>query len=119
MKLNPWQERLALECTDEAYERFLAVLKRNSPQPTTVVNTSRNQAYDILITRPSCWGNPFHIGIDGTRQQVIDKYEEHVRADPAFVAKIKAELKGKRLGCCCKPKACHGDVLARIADEED
>ena len=29
------------------------------------------------------------------------------------------ELKGKVLGCCCAPQACHGEVLVRLADEMD
>ena len=29
------------------------------------------------------------------------------------------ELAGKTLGCWCAPKACHGDVLARLAAELD
>jgi hypothetical protein len=27
------------------------------------------------------------------------------------------ELKGKKLGCFCKPKRCHGDFLAREANK--
>jgi len=26
------------------------------------------------------------------------------------------DLRGRRLGCFCAPQACHGDVLARLAD---
>jgi hypothetical protein len=85
--------------------------------PTTVVNTRKGQPYDISIERPSCWGNPYIMGVHGSREEVIALYEHDVRADPAFMLKIKRELRGKRLGCCCKPKACHGDILAAIADK--
>lgn len=81
-----------------------------------VVNMHR-ESFDILIQRPSCWGNPFHIGIHGSRKDVVFLYELLIRTRPDFLAKIKRELRGKRLGCGCKPKACHGDILARIADE--
>ena len=27
------------------------------------------------------------------------------------------ELKGKVLGCFCKPKACHGDVLVELVND--
>lgn len=29
------------------------------------------------------------------------------------------ELRGKVLGCYCKPKACHGDILAKLANEDN
>ncbi len=32
-----------------------------------VVN-ARNSEYDVLIARPSKWGNPFQIGRDGSRE---------------------------------------------------
>jgi hypothetical protein len=32
------------------------------------------------------------------------------------VERVKRELRHKILGCWCHPKACHGDVLAEIAN---
>ncbi len=81
---------------------------------TKVVHCKRERC-DIYIGRPSEWGNPFEIGKDGTRQQVIDKYRAWIRTQPALMAKIPA-LKGKTLGCWCHPKPCHRDVLAELAD---
>ena len=81
---------------------------------TKVVHCKRERC-DIYIGRPSEWGNPFEIGKDGTRQQVIDKYRAWIRTQPALMAKLPA-LKGKTLGCWCHPKPCHGDVLAELAD---
>lgn len=72
----------------------------------------------VYIGRPSKWGNPFVVGIDGTRAEVIQKYEEWLRAQPDLVAAAKRELAGKALGCYCKPQACHGDVLAKIVREQ-
>jgi hypothetical protein len=34
---------------------------------------------------------------------------------PDLLARV-SELAGKRIGCWCKPAACHGDVLAELAD---
>lgn len=73
--------------------------------------------YDVYIGRPSGYGNSFVIGKDGTRLEVIAKHRAKVLADPALVARIKRELKGKVLGCWCAPEPCHGDVLAEIANE--
>lgn len=64
---------------------------------TTVVDIW-TAAYDVDITRRGKYGNSFHIGPDGTRAQVIAKYEARARADPAFMAMVKAELRGLRLG---------------------
>ncbi len=83
---------------------------------TKVVHCKRERC-DIYIGRPSEWGNPFEIGKDGTRQQVINKYREWIKTQPALMAKIPT-LKGKTLGCWCHPKPCHGDVLAELADKE-
>ena len=83
---------------------------------TKVVHCKR-EPFDVYIGRPSKWGNPFEIGKDGTRQQVIDKYREWVQTQPQLMKEIPS-LKGKTLGCWCHPKPCHGDVLAELADKE-
>jgi hypothetical protein len=73
--------------------------------------------YDVYIGRPSEWGNPFEIGKDGTRSEVIEKYEGYINSRTDLLARLP-ELRGKALGCWCKPLPCHGDVLARLADDE-
>lgn len=83
---------------------------------TTVVNL-RKAPYDILIARPSIWGNPFKIGRDGTRKEVIEKYRLWILTQPALIAKLH-ELKGKHLGCFCKPLPCHGDVLVELIEHQ-
>ena len=85
---------------------------------TRVVHCKKEQ-YDIYIGRPSEYGNPFIIGKDGTRDQCIKSFERKILSDPEAVRQIRRELHGKILGCWCKPLSCHGDVLARIADEVD
>jgi hypothetical protein len=85
---------------------------------TRVVNC-KNERYDVYIGRPSEWGNPFKIGRDGSRQEVIQKYREWILANPQLTKQIHLKLRGKTLGCWCKPNACHGDVLAELADKDD
>ena len=82
---------------------------------TRVVNRDREE-FDVYIGRPSIWGNPFHIGQDGTRAEVIAKYEAWIRNQPDMMARLP-ELSGKILGCFCKPLSCHGDVLVRLVNE--
>lgn len=78
----------------------------------------KKEKYDVYIGRPSIWGNKFKIGVDGTREEVIKKYEDWLLKQPELVQRVKKELKGKTFGCWCFPKECHGDTLARIANEE-
>jgi len=74
------------------------------------------ERFDVRIDRLTRWGNPFVIGKDGDRETVISKYEDWILMRPDLLADLPV-LRGKRLGCHCKPLACHGDVLARLADE--
>ena len=78
---------------------------------TKVVNKYKH-VYDVYIGRGSKWGNPFVIGKDGTREEVINKYEKYLLNSPELLNSLH-ELKGKTLGCFCKPKPCHGDVLIK------
>jgi hypothetical protein len=43
-------------------------------------------------------------------------YTEYIKNKPELLKLIPVELKGKTLGCWCKPEACHGDILAELAD---
>ena len=82
-----------------------------------VVHCKRSP-YDLYIGRPSKWGNPFQIGRDGDRAQVIARYERWLEGQPELLAELP-ELAGKTLGCWCAPKRCHGEVLARLAAQLD
>ncbi len=83
---------------------------------TTVVSVKTSD-YDVYIGRTSKWGNPFRIGADGTRAQVIEKYRAYIQTRFDLLDSL-SELQGKRLGCHCAPLACHGDVLAELADAD-
>jgi len=83
--------------------------------PTAVVNR-RTAAFDVYIGRPSKWGNPFVMSNELDRAEVIRRYEDWIKTQPDLLAALP-ELRGKVLGCFCAPLACHGDVLARLADE--
>lgn len=84
---------------------------------TTVVNVM-NAPYDVFIGRPSKWGNKFILGKDGTRSEVISKYREYVQNNQSLMNDLE-ELRGKILGCYCKPKACHGDELIKLLSLKD
>jgi hypothetical protein len=93
---------------------------------TTVVNIKDKPEpeYDFYIGRGqgSKLGNPFsHLAATlyadkcETRDEAIEKYTEWVFTQPQILDRLP-ELKGKILACFCSPLACHGHVLAKLAD---
>lgn len=91
---------------------------------TTVVKIQRKngeiiQDCDVYIGRTctrggwdlpqSKWHNPFK------GPGAVELYEQYILASP-LINEIE-ELRGKRLGCWCKPQPCHGDVLVKILRE--
>jgi hypothetical protein len=85
----------------------------------------KKEPYDVYIGRAnpraglkaSAWGNPFKIGKDGERGEVMAKYRAWLMSNPELLQRVP-ELKGKVLGCWCAPEACHGDVLSEFANAE-
>src|SRR5712671_6733570 len=75
-----------------------------------------SHTHAVYIGRGSKWGNPFRIGIDcGDRAAVIAKYEWWLRNQHHLLRALD-ELRGHNLLCFCAPKACHGDLLLRLAN---
>lgn len=79
----------------------------------TVGKSAPNAVY---IGRPGAWGNPFVIGKDGDREEVIRRYKLYLENNPDVVAKAREELAGKDLICWCAPLACHGHILMEVAN---
>ncbi len=87
---------------------------------TKVVNIDKGGSHDVYIGRGSDWGNPYAIGFDGDRDEVIRKYQYDFERNFLKSSKEDAlRLKGKILGCHCKPAACHGDVIANYLNSLD
>lgn len=88
-------------------------------QNTTCVVNRHSDPYDMYIGRGTPFGNPFMIGTDGGRDEVIAKFQdyfhERIKTDARFRLQV-LKLQGKRLGCSCKPRACHGDVIKAYLD---
>lgn len=97
---------------------------------TRVVNIKKEIQFTRLrstpeyeyIGRGSYWGNPYSMFAEGeSREEVIRKFKYDFDNEK-FAKKEKKEvfkLAGKRLGCFCKPDACHGDVLADFLNQWD
>ena len=106
-------------------ETFKLALKQalNIPVVSCSVVHCKKAPYDVYIGRPSKWGNPFtHLDTSTqakfkvkTRDEAIEAYREWItNGDGKHLMNDLHELKGKVLGCWCKPLSCHGDILADL-----
>jgi hypothetical protein len=82
-----------------------------------VFNKSRDRipAGAVYVGRPSKWGNPFAIGRDGDRADVVRKHKAWLLKQPHLLMELR-ELRGKDLVCFCAPEACHADTLVELAN---
>ncbi|MNJ39218.1 hypothetical protein D3C77_340850 [compost metagenome] len=90
---------------------------------TKVSNKDAGDSYDVYIGRGTLWGNPYQMGKEGTRDEVIAKFaydfeRRFLKLPEKFDENIE-KLRGKTLGCHCKPAACHGDVIANYLNSQD
>ncbi len=86
------------------------------PHPRVV--HCKTTSYDVYVGRPSLFGNPFPLKHEQERVSVLMQYEAWLLGQPDLVKAVKRQLKGKTLGCFCAPRLCHGDILARLANDE-
>ena len=84
----------------------------NKKIETKIVNI-KNEPFDVYIGRGSLFGNPFRIGKDGTREEVIRKYKKWL-VDRPYLLKLLPTLEGQRCGCWCRPSRCHGTILLHL-----
>lgn len=64
----------------------------------------------------SKWYNPFSVEKYGRNGACI-QYEQYIRTNNNLMDALE-ELRGKELGCWCKPERCHGDVLIKLLEEK-
>lgn len=88
-----------------------------NPNDVYIDRFHRSSKYGVF--QESKWHNPFNLrewsGL--TRDSITGMYKTHIHSRPELIASLH-ELKGKRLGCWCKPESCHGDILAKLSNEE-
>jgi hypothetical protein len=89
----------------------------------------KREPFDLYIGRAngvlpeSKWANQHVIGKHGTRAEVLAKYEDDVRGNPALMSTLH-EIDDKVLGCWCKGTdgandvPCHGDTLTKLREEQ-
>jgi len=94
----------------------------------------RKDDYTVYIGRPSPWGNPFTHLNHGLGKAMVSSHEESIEAyelwlrgkkyqdflqkKRAWILKNLGVLDGETLGCFCKPKSCHGDILLKLYAEQ-
>jgi hypothetical protein len=64
----------------------------------------------------SKWANPFSLS-KYSLEESLQLYKDYVRNGKLY-GELK-ELKGKILGCWCKPDRCHGDILKELMKEQE
>jgi len=86
---------------------------------TGLVNIKKARC-EVYIGRGTPFGNPYVIGENGTREDVIRLYRtyfyDRLKKEPDWKKKVEA-LKGKVLGCHCAPLGCHGNILIDYLDK--
>lgn len=79
-------------------------------------NPSWGQPGDVRIDRKTKWGNPFPLPKESlfARTCVIAQdqmwFEQQEKEGKLDIGEL---IPAKRLGCWCKPKACHGDYIRK------
>ncbi len=111
------------------------VCMRSKRNHTVVINITDGRSHPdyVYIGRPSIWGNPFlKDGVWSKFEKDCERVKDPVKAYEMWLvgtgyqdkwqdqrkivlSRLK-ELRGQVLGCFCKPRPCHGDVLATMVD---
>lgn len=82
----------------------------------------RLPAQTVVVARPTRWGNPFRLGVDGDAAACVRQYHAWLIANgeqgrEPSPATVRAQLAGRDLACWCAPdQPCHGDVLLELAN---
>jgi hypothetical protein len=107
--------------------RGVAVTSPKAKNTAVVVNCKLDR-YDVLCDRSSVFGNPFHIGRHGSRDDVIRLHRAYFYKRVARDADFKALVLSLReqgsdgvvrLGCHCKPLDCHVDTIVGYLNSYD
>jgi len=81
------------------------------------VYIGRNMNFYVKGAHESKWKNPFSVRKYG-REKCLEKYRNYILNSPQHMGELE-ELRGKELGCWCKPDQCHGDILIELMNLTD
>ena len=71
----------------------------------------------VVVARPSRWGNPYRVGVDGDRAQCVQRYRDAVEGGELgfTIDDPRRELTGYDAACWCPlDEPCHADVLLEV-----
>ena len=75
----------------------------------------------VYVGRPTKWGNPYRVGIDGNADRCVSRYLDKISGNiwtKPNARSIKEELCGRDLVCWCPlDQPCHADVLLELANK--
>lgn len=92
-----------------------------APRTRVVSMRNGNKEFDVRIDRETMWGNKFYMKNESKeeRARVIHEYGvwlwTKIYTGDITLSQLDA-LYGKRLGCWCHPKPCHGDELMKAVE---
>ena len=85
----------------------------------------------VSVARPTQWGNPYKVGVDGDAAECVRKYRKHLipythgasleslYLSEANIRAVQIDLRGLNLACWCDINSpCHADVLLDIANDD-
>jgi hypothetical protein len=91
----------------------------NRERDSYLIAWARREGLLVYVGRThskDSWGNPFYLGMDGTRDEVCDSYRDYYLPFKKSLMQAIHTLKGKALECHCYPERCHADALAALAN---
>ena len=101
----------------QADKEFLGTIREDSCHAFLMLNTGTQLKMPSTSDEAHPMGNPYRIGVDGTRSEVINKFKAYalkrLRTEPDWLSQIA----GKDLICHCVPEDCHGDVIIELCKE--
>jgi hypothetical protein len=81
------------------------------------IYVGRNMSFYVKGATASKWQNTFSAKKYG-RDKCVEMYRDNLLKNQELMNSLH-ELKGKTLGCWCKPERCHGDVLVELVSNLD
>jgi len=87
----------------------------------TIVNRRNGRVAGVYVGRPFVLGNPYVIGHDGSRHDVVDQYRAWLREQYRHDGAVRRALRqlamryltdgALTLICWCAPQPCHAEVI--------
>lgn len=71
----------------------------------------------VKVARPTRWGNPFVVGVDGDASACVESYRMMIENNRDYQLEVQRVLRGKNLACWCEKSPCHAEILIEWANK--